>query len=75
MNGKSFNMKQVTKSRFKSVELKNSSLKVPKRENFLLSFFALSEPIWVGDLGTGEKNRIFYQLTPDFDGFWFFAAY
>ena len=27
------------------------------------------------DLGTGEKNRIFYQLTPDFDGFWFFAAY
>jgi hypothetical protein len=26
-------------------------------------------------LGTGEKNRIFYRLTPDFDGFWFFAAY
>ena len=50
-------------------------LKVPKRENFSLSFFALSEPIWVCDLGTGEKNRIFYQLTPDFDGFWFFAAY
>jgi hypothetical protein len=51
------------------------TLKVPKRENFSLAFFALSEPIWVGDLGTGEKNRIFYQLTPDFDGFWFFAAY
>ncbi len=50
-------------------------LKVPKRDNFLLSFFALSEPNWVCDLGTGEKNRIFYQLTPDFDGFWFFAAY
>ena len=44
-------------------------LKVPKRENFSLSFFALSEPIWVRDLGTGEKNRIFYQLTPGFDGF------
>jgi hypothetical protein len=50
-------------------------LKVPKRENFSLSFFALSEPIWVCDSGTGEKNRIFYQLTPDFDGFLFFAAY
>ncbi len=50
-------------------------LKVPKRENFSLAFFALNEPIWVCDLGTGEKNRIFYQLTPDFDGFWFFAAY
>jgi hypothetical protein len=50
-------------------------LKVPKREIFSLSFFALSEPIWVCDLGTEGKNRIFYQLTPDFDGFWFFAAY
>ncbi len=34
-------------------------LKVPKRENFSLAFFALSEPIWVCDLGTGEKNLIF----------------
>ncbi len=40
---------------------------MPKRENFSLAFFALSEPIWVCDLGTGEKNRFFYQLTPDFD--------
>jgi hypothetical protein len=48
---------------------------VPKRENFSLEFFALSEPIWVCELGTGEKNQIFYRLTPDFDGFWFFAAY
>jgi hypothetical protein len=46
-------------------------LKVPKRENFSLAFFALNKPIWVCDLGTGEKNRIFYQLIPDFDGFWF----
>jgi hypothetical protein len=28
-------------------------LKVLKRENFWLAFFALSEFIWVGDLGTG----------------------
>ena len=54
---------------------KTVPLKVPKRENFSLAFFALSEPIWVCDLGTGEKNRIFYQLTPDFDSFWFFAAH
>ncbi len=44
-------------------------LKVPKRENFSLAFFALSEPIWVCELGTGEINRIFYRLTPDLDGF------
>ncbi len=48
-----------------------NELKVPKRENFSLAFFAQSEPIWVCDLGTGEKNRIFFQLTPDFDGFGF----
>jgi hypothetical protein len=53
----------------------HSTLKVPKRENFSLAFFALSKPIWVCELGTGGKNRIFFQLTPDFDGFWFFAAY
>jgi hypothetical protein len=42
---------------------------------FFARVFALSEPIWVCELGTGEKNRIFYRLTPDFDSFWFFAAY
>ncbi len=31
-------------------------LKVPKRENFDLVFFTLSEPMWVGDLGTEAKN-------------------
>jgi hypothetical protein len=51
------------------------SLKVPKRENFSLAFFAQSEATWVCDLGSGEKNRIFYQMTPVFDGFLFFAAY
>jgi hypothetical protein len=51
------------------------ALKVPKRENFSIAFFAQSEPTWVCDLGSGERNRIFYQMTPVFDGFWFFAAY
>jgi hypothetical protein len=50
-------------------------LKVPKHENFSLAFFALSEPIWVGDEGIGKKIWFFYQLAPDFDSFWFFAAY
>ncbi len=44
------------------------SLKVSKRENFSLAFFALSEPTWACDLGSGEKNRIFYQMIPDFEG-------
>jgi hypothetical protein len=57
------------------LKFKNHCSLVPKRENFSLAFFALSEPIWVCDLETREKNRFFYQLTPDFDGFWFFAAY
>jgi hypothetical protein len=39
------------------------------------AFFALSEPTWICDLGSGKKNRIFYQMTPDFEGYWFFAAY
>ncbi len=40
------------------------SLKVPKRENFSLAFFALSEPIWVCDVGSGEKNRFFLSNDP-----------
>ena len=51
------------------------ALKVHKIENFSLAFFALSEPIWVCELKTGENNRIFYRLTPDLDGLWFLAAY
>ncbi len=38
-----------------------SSLKVPKRENFSLAFFALSEPIWVCDLGSGKKIDFFIK--------------
>ncbi len=36
--------------------------KVPKRENFSLAFFTLSEPIWVGDLGIAKKIRFFITL-------------
>ncbi len=44
------------------VKFKNRcSLKVPKRENFSLAFFAQSEPIWVCDLGSGEKNMYAYN--------------
>jgi hypothetical protein len=50
-------------------------LKVPKHENFSIAFFALSEPIWVCDVGTTKKIEFFYRLTPDFDSFGFFAAY
>jgi hypothetical protein len=50
-------------------------LKVPKRENFSIAFFAQSEPIWICDVGTSKKIEFCSQLTPDFDGFWFFAAY
>jgi hypothetical protein len=42
---------------------RRSSLKVPKRENFLLAFFALSGPIWVGDLGTKKKKK-FFSIWP-----------
>ncbi len=35
------------------------ALKVPKRENFSLMFFALSKPIWVCDLGNGKKSNFF----------------
>jgi hypothetical protein len=40
-------------------ETNTCTLKVPKRDNFLLVFFALSEPIWVGDLGTKQKKNFF----------------
>jgi hypothetical protein len=35
-------------------------LKVPKHENFSLAFFALREPIWVGDLGNDPKKTFFF---------------
>jgi hypothetical protein len=47
---------------------------VPKRENFSIADIAQSEPTWICDVGTAKKIEFFYQLTPDFDGFWFFAA-
>ncbi len=49
-----------------------NTVEVPKWRIFCsVFFFTLSEPIWVGDLGTGKINQLFYQLTPDFYGFWF----
>jgi hypothetical protein len=35
------------------------ALKVPKRQNFSLVFFTLSEVIRIGDLGTGKKLYFF----------------
>ncbi len=40
------------------------SLKVPKRENFLLAFFAVNEPIWVCDLENKKKIKNFWRMTP-----------
>ncbi len=40
-----------------------TNLKVPKRENFSLAFFALSEPIWVCDWGSGKKIDFFIQWS------------
>jgi hypothetical protein len=57
------------------MKLHSRNLKVPKHENFSIAFFALSEAIWVCDVGTAKKIEFFYRLTPDFDGFGFFAAY
>jgi hypothetical protein len=51
------------------------SLKVPKRENFSLAFFTLSEPIWVCDLGTGTKIDVFINWPLISKVFWLFAAY
>jgi hypothetical protein len=39
-------------------------LKVPKRENFSLAFFAQTKPIWVCDLENKIKIKIFGRLTP-----------
>jgi hypothetical protein len=36
--------------------LEMEHLKVPKREIFVTELYTLSEPIWVGDLGTEAKN-------------------
>jgi hypothetical protein len=41
--------------------VKSKSLKVPKSENFSLAFFALSEPTWICDLGSGKKSNFFIK--------------
>ncbi len=37
--------------------------------------FTLSDPIWLGDLGTEAKDRFFHQFSHDFGGFWFFLPH
>jgi hypothetical protein len=44
--------------------LNNVYLKVPKRENFLLGFFAQTKPIWVCDLENKKIKNFFKRLTP-----------
>ncbi len=39
---------------------------MPKRENFDHGFFTLSDPFWVGDLGTEANYGFFYHFGPDF---------
>jgi hypothetical protein len=34
-------------------------LKVPKREIFVSEYFTISDPIGVGEMGTGTKNQFF----------------
>jgi hypothetical protein len=40
------------------------NLKVHKHEKFSLAFFALPEPIWVGDLGTVQKKTFLLSFDP-----------
>ncbi len=46
-----------------------NSLKVPKRENFSIAFFAQSEPIWICDIGTSKKIEFFFSINPWFRWF------
>ncbi len=46
-------------------------LKGAEHENFGVRFFTLSDPIWLGDLGTEAKDCFCHQFSPDFDVFLF----
>jgi hypothetical protein len=50
-----------------------SSLKVPKCEIFDPVFFTSINPIWVGDLRTGEKKNFCSKTTADIRHFVFFT--
>jgi hypothetical protein len=54
-----FSYCSLTNIIFSRLILRSDVLKVPKRENFSLAFFTLSEPNWVCDLGTGPKIDVF----------------
>jgi hypothetical protein len=40
----------------------DGSLKVPKREIFVIEFFILSDPIWVGNLRNEPKKPFVYSV-------------
>jgi hypothetical protein len=40
-------------------------LKVPKCEIFITELYTLSDPIWVGDLGSEAKHQFFESLKAD----------
>jgi len=40
-------------------------LKVPKCEIFITKLYTLSEPFWVGDLGSEAKTSIFVSFKAD----------
>ncbi len=50
-----------------------NGLKVPKRENFLLAFFAQTKPIWVCDLENKKIKKIFFVFDPLIRWFWVFC--
>ncbi len=49
------------------------NLKVPKFEIYDPFFFTSINPIWVGDLRTGEKKFFFSKTTADIRHFVFFT--
>jgi hypothetical protein len=51
-----------------------SNLKVPKCEIFDPFFFTPINPIWVGDLRTGEKKKNFFEDYGRYSPFCFFYA-
>jgi hypothetical protein len=42
-------------------------LKVPQRENYLLSFFTLSDPIWVVDIKTAKNRQVLGNQNKTFN--------
>jgi hypothetical protein len=55
-----FKVRRIAKQKpgniFPNTSLKSRSLKGPKHEIFESGFFTQIRDLWLGDLGTGEKN-------------------